>query len=181
MRVDKIAHPGPECWFALHVRPRSEKAIATAVQQKGFEEFLPLYECRRAWSDRTKWVKLPLFPGYLFCRLNPHDRLSLLTIPGVLHIVTAGNIPVVIDESEIMAIRMVTASGLQVEPFPFLKIGERIRLEHGPLAGLEGHLVEVRNQSRLVVSVSVLKRSVAVEVAREWVAPLGGQRSLAIQ
>jgi transcription antitermination factor NusG len=159
-------------WYALRVKPRAEKCVAAMARNKGFEEFLPLYRCRRRWSDRVKVVEVPLFPGYLFCRLNPQQRFPLLTIPGALHFVGLGRIPVPIDDVEIQAIQTLVESGVQAEPWPFLDAGQRVRLEYGPLAGMEGLFVEIRKQHRIVVSVSLLRRSVAVEIDQEWVTPL---------
>lgn len=158
-----------EKWFAVHVRSRAEKAVATIAHQTGIEEFLPVYECRRRWSDRVKSVEFPLFPGYVFCRLDPNNRLPLLKIPGVLDMVGIGRVPVPVDDNEILAIRAASTSGLPVEPWPGLKLGERLRLQSGPLAGVEGALVEVRNRYRLVLSVTLLNRSIAVEIDRDWV------------
>jgi transcription antitermination factor NusG len=158
------------------VKPRFEKLVATVARNKGFEEFLPLYHSRRRWSDRYTTVELPLFPGYVFCRLNPEHRLPLLTIPGALHFVGIGKIPAPVDEGEIAAIQAALRSGLFAEPWPFLDVGQRVRIEEGPLADLEGILIRVRKQHRLVISVTLLNRSVAVEVERDWVRPLGPAR-----
>jgi transcription antitermination factor NusG len=169
-------------WFALRVKSRSEKVVSTIARNKGFEEFLPLYQSRRRWSDRFKSVEMPLFPGYVFCRLNPEFRLPLLTIPGVMGFVGIGKVPVAIEEAEIAAIQAAVGAGLIAEPYPFLEVGQKVRLAEGPLAGLEGWLVEVRKQQRLVVSVSMLRRSVAIEIDRQWVRPLdAGGRELSIQ
>jgi transcription antitermination factor NusG len=167
-------HPDPAAypWFALRVKSRAEKIVATMARHKGFEEFLPLYQIRRRWSDRFKVVELPLFPGYVFCRTNPELRLPLLTIPGVLSFVGIGKVPVPIAEAEIDSIQRALGAGLLAEPYPFLEVGQRVRLAEGPLTGLEGFLVEVRKQHRILVSVSLLKRSVAVEIDRHWVRPL---------
>jgi transcription antitermination factor NusG len=158
-------------WFALRVRSRCEKVVAVAARSKGFEDFLPLHRRRQRWSDRSKWVDVPLFPGYLFCRLNPEDRFSLLTIRGVMHIVGVGRIPEPVDEQEISAIQHAICSDAQVEPWPFLEAGQRIRLSSGPLAGLEGILVETDEQRRVVVGLTILKQSVAVRIERDWVEP----------
>lgn len=175
---DSVRHP----WFALRVKSRSEKIVATIARHKGYEEFLPLYQSRRRWSDRFKSVELPLFPGYVFCRLNPEVRLPLLTIPGVLSFVGIGRIPVPIDDAEIAVIQAAIGAGLSAEPYPFLEVGQKVRLAEGPLAGLEGLLVEVRKQQRLAVSVSLLKRSVAVEIDRHWVRPLDASgREMSVQ
>jgi transcription antitermination factor NusG len=165
---ESITYP----WFALRVKSRCEKIVSTLARHKGFEEFLPLYQTRRRWSDRFKVVELPLFPGYVFCRTNPELRLPVLTIPGVLSFVGIGRVPVPIADAEIGAIQRAIGAGLLAEPYPFLEVGQRVRLAEGPLAGLEGLLVEVRKQRRILVSVSLLKRSVAVEIDRHWVRPL---------
>jgi len=169
---EKIHDGGSFSWFALRVKSRREKLVASIAHNKGFEEFLPLYQSRRRWSDRYKSVELPLFPGYVFCRLNPQDRVPLLTIPGVLHFVGIGRIPIPIDPAEIGAVQAAIRSGLGTEPCPFLAVGQHVRLEAGPLAGMEGLLVEVRKQHRLVVSLSLLQRSVAVQIDRDWARPL---------
>lgn len=161
-----------ERWFALRVKSRCEKAVAMMAQNKGFEEFLPLYQSRRRWSDRLKLMELPLFPGYLFCRLNPQNRLPLLTIPGVLHFVGIGKIPAPIEDGEIAAIQTTVRSGLSTEPWPFLEIGQRVRLDDGPLAGLEGILVGTSKKRLLIVSVTLLRRSVAVAIEPDWATPL---------
>jgi len=161
-----------ERWFALRVQSRCEKVVAMVARNKGFEEFLPLHKSRRRWSDRLKAMELPLFPGYLFCRLDPQRRLPLLTIPGVLHFVGVGKTPSPIEDTEIAAIQTAVGSGISTEPWPFLDVGQRVRLEDGPLAGLEGILVETPKRQRVVVSVTLLKRSVAVAIERHWVAPV---------
>lgn len=158
-------------WFALRVRSGSEKLVATIAGNKGVEHFLPVYQSRRRWSDRVKSVELPLFPGYLFCRLNPRYRLPVLTIPGVQHFVGVGKAPIAIEDAEIAAIETAIRAGLRTEPWPYLTAGQRVRVERGPLEGLEGILIEVRKQQRIVVSVQLLMRSVAVEIEREWVTP----------
>ena len=171
--INKIESPQ---WFALRVRSNCEKTVAAIARNKGFEEFLPLYQCRHRWSDRTKSVDLPLFPGYVFCRIDPNVRLPILTIPGAMQFIGIGKVPVPIDDSEIAAIQTAVRSGLPAEPWQHLSIGQIVRLEDGPLAGLEGILIETRRQYRIVVSVSLLQRSVAVEIERNWVTPLGPDR-----
>jgi transcription antitermination factor NusG len=161
-----------EQWFALRVKPHRERVVASAAHHKGFEEFLPLYKCRHRWSDRSKVLELPLFPGYVFCRLNEEDRFALLTIPGVVHLVSNGRVPMPIDDEEISAIQTAIRSEIPVEPWHFLEVGERIKLSAGPLAGLEGFLVQADDQKRVVVGLTVLKRSIAVEVERHWIEPL---------
>ena len=159
-------------WFALRVKPRFEKTVATIARNKGYEEFLPVYQSRRRWSDRCKVVEVPLFPGYVFCRLDPQRRLPLLTIPGALHFVGIGNTPVPLEDAQIAAIRTSIRSGLNVEPWPYLAIGQRVKLGAGPLAGVEGIYVGGSKQHRIIISVTLLRRSVAIIMERHWVEPL---------
>jgi transcription antitermination factor NusG len=165
-------------WLALRVKSRCEKLVASAGESKGFEVFLPVYQCRRKWSDRSKTVELPLFPGYVFYRLSPENRLPLLKIPGAVHFVGIGKTVAAIDDREIAAIRAAIRAKLTVEPWPFLDAGTRIRLEAGPLAGVEGILIQDDpaarqnariDENRVVVSVGVLRRSVAVGVEKQWI------------
>jgi len=117
-------------------------------------------------------MDLPLFPGYLFCRLNLEERMPLLTTPGFLYLVGVGKNPEPVDQSEIEAIQSVLRSGLPVTRWASLMVGQKVRLNHGPLRGLEGVLTKIANQHRIYVSVTLLKRSISVEVAPEWIHPL---------
>ncbi len=160
-------------WFALYVKPRHERAIAEALRAKGFEQFLPLYKARRRWSDRVKELEAPLFPRYVFCRFGALDHLRVVTTPGVWCVVGTGKRPVSIPESEMAALQTVVRSGLCAHPWPFLRAGQMVRIDAGPLRGLEGILAASRNAQRLVISVTLLQRSVAVEVDRLYVTPIG--------
>jgi transcription antitermination factor NusG len=159
-------------WYAVHTRVQHEKNVAQALAGKGYEEFLPIYRCRRRWSDRIKELELPLFPGYVFCRFDAEHRLPILVTPGVHHIVGIGKIPLPVDEAEITAIQSIVKSGLSAEPWPFLQVGQQVRIDYGPLEGLEGLLLAMMKPCRLVVSVMLLQRSVAVEIDSAWVTPL---------
>jgi transcription antitermination factor NusG len=163
-------------WFAIRVKSNFEKKVATGLRNKGLEEFLPMYQSRRRLSDRYKTVELPLFPGYLFCRLDLGHRLPLLTTVGFLYIVSVGNKPVPVDEREIAAVQFVVRSGFPVTPWPSLAVGQRVRLESGPLCGLEGVVIQVGMRDRICVSVTLLQRGVSVEVERDWIRPLSPGR-----
>ncbi len=162
-------------WFALQVRARYENSVASHLRAQGYEWFLPMYKCRRRWSDRIKEIELPLFPSYLFCRFNPYNRLPILMIPGVVLIVGIAKSPIPIDDAEIIAIQTAVQSGLPSEPWPFLQVGERVRIEYGPLCGLEGFLLAFKGRHRVVLSVTLLKRSVALEIDDAWVTPIPEQ------
>jgi transcription antitermination factor NusG len=160
-------------WYALQIQSRLANIASTALRGKGYDEFLPVYSARRRWSDRVKQIELPLFPGYLFCRFDPQDRtLPILSTPGVIGIVGAGKTPVPVADHEIEAVRLVIRSGLAAQPWPYLGVGSRIYMEAGPLAGLEGNITNTDKVCRVVVSVALLQRSVAVEIDREWARPV---------
>jgi transcription antitermination factor NusG len=158
-------------WYALTTRSQHEKKAVEALDLRGFQTFLPLYRARRRWSDRTKVLDLPLFPGYVFCRFAVEQRVRVLTSPNIATVVGIGKQPVPLADEEILAIQTMIASGLRVEPWQFLEVGQKVRLEGGALDGLIGILVQEKNSLRVVVNVELLHRSVAVEISRERVAP----------
>lgn len=163
-----VAHP----WFAVRVKSNCERTAELHLADRGYERFAPSYRVERQWSDRKKEVDQFLFPGYVFCRLDPHDRLPVLSVPGVVGLVGFGKIPAPIPDQEIDRIQRMLQSGLLVKPWPFLEVGQMVLIERGPLSGIEGILAEEKAQCRLVVSVNLLRRSVAAEVERAWVRPI---------
>lgn len=159
-------------WFALQVRSRYERNVASFLDGQGYEWFLPTYLSRRRWSDRIKELELPLFPGYLFCRFNPQERLPILRTPGMISIVGTAKTPTAVDASEIVSLRTLVNSELPRQPWPFLKVGQKVRIECGALAGLEGILLQKKGCDRIILSVSLLQRSVAAEVDSAWITPI---------
>jgi len=159
-------------WFAIRTKSNQEKLVSTTLSNKDFEIYFPKYRVRRRWSDRTVETELPLFPGYLFCRFDILKRMPILTTPGVAGILGFGNEPAPIPESEIEAVRAILRSGLAAEPCPFLREGQRIRINSGPLEGQEGILLKKKNEWRLTVSIAMLQRSVSVEIDRECITAL---------
>src|SRR6266702_2094456 len=159
-------------WFALQVKSTHEKRVTSLLQYQTYECFLPLYTSRRRWSDRIKSVELPLFPGYVFTRFTPADRIPILKTPSVISIVGIGAIPAPIDECEIAAIQRAVGSGFGLSPHPFLHVGQRVRINGGSLCGLEGIIADIRKRDHLILSVTLLQRSVAVEIDSAWVTPI---------
>ncbi len=150
--------------FALYTRFRHEKAVYRQISEKGFEAFLPLYTAAHRWKDRVKQLVLPLFPNYVFVRMNLEQRGTVLSTTGVYDFVRLCGVPAPVHEDEIKAVRRVVEQGLSAEPHPFLRAGDRVRVKSGPLEGLEGILVRKKNFYRLVLSVELLAKSIAVEV-----------------
>ena len=160
-------------WFAVRVKSNFERTTVAVLNGKGYATYLPTYRQPRRWSDRTNITELPLFPGYVFAQFDVDRRLPILTTPGVVHIVPPRQVPVAVDAAELDSVRMLVNSGLPMGPHPFLRVGQRVAIRRGSMTGLEGILVQVKGTFRLVVSVTLMQRSVAVEIDREWVSPVG--------
>lgn len=153
-------------WFAVYVKPRHEKNVALALEGKGHDTLVPTYSHRVKYNKR---FDLPLFPGYVLCRIDLANRLPVLTTPGVLFIVGMGPEPEPISEQELQQIVRLTESGLMPKPWPYVAAGQEISLESGPLQGVQGVIVDADDEKWLVVSVNLLRRSVAVKIDREFV------------
>lgn len=169
IEVDAIAE---SAWWALYTRHQHEKAVAEMLSAKGFEVFLPLYESVRRWKDRNKKLWLPLFPCYVFVRGELNRRLQAVTTPGVHAVLRNGERVAMIPEGEIEAIRRAMTRQCRMEPHPFLRCGERVRVIRGCLEGVEGVLVRKKNMYRLVLSLDLLAQSAAVEIDAADVQPL---------
>jgi transcription antitermination factor NusG len=163
--------PEPAKWYALMVRYQHEQQTEKALQSKGLKTLVPLYRSRRQWSDRVKELDLPLFAGYVLCRFALTERIPVLDTPGVAKIVGFGGTPVALDHSEIAGIQRVLASKLSLAPWPYLKTGDRVRVERGVMRGVEGTLLRTKGALRLVIGVELLQRAIAVELDREEVVP----------
>jgi transcription antitermination factor NusG len=159
-------------WYALHVRSRFEKLVLTQLEGKGYEAFLPMYTSVRRWSDRTKSASLPLFPNYIFCRFDVHSRLPILVTQGVNFVVGAGKTPIPVDDQEIAALRYVLAANVTPQPWPYIGAGEVVRVIQGPLKGVTGIVLRTKGCDRLILSISLLMRSVAMEIDRRHIEPL---------
>ena len=164
-------------WFALQVRTRWESSTAVLLSGKGYQTLLPTYKTKRRWNGSLREVNTALFPGYVFCQFDAQKRLPVLVTPGVISVVGFGRVPLPVDDAEIAAIQTVVASGLRAEPWPYLELGQRIRIESDALEGLEGILINFKGNHRIVVSVSLLRRSVALEIDRSCVRPIGATRT----
>ena len=151
-------------WYALYTRHQHEKTVSSLLLGKGFQVFLPLYSAVHRWKDRDKQLSLPLYPGYVFLRDRLDRKLQILMTPGVYSIVGTSGGPEPIPEFEIDAVKRVIESSLAVEPHPFLRCGDRVRVTCGPLEGIEGILLRKKNAFRLILSMEMLMKSVAVEI-----------------
>jgi transcription antitermination factor NusG len=156
-------------WFAILARTGREKNATMLLENSGYECYLPVIKFTRQWSDRLKEIELPMFPGYLFCRMNPHDRLPVLMTPGVMQIVGVGKTPIPVEEQEIAAIQRVGKSSMSIMPWPYLQVGHVARIESGPLRSLTGIVIKIKSGLKLLLSVSLLQRSIAVEIDRSWI------------
>lgn len=151
-------------WYAAQTCSRHEKRVAEYLAGRDIQCFLPLYATQRRWADRKTRVELPLFPGYLFVRIPVLERLRVLELPGVVRLVSSRGQAVAIGDAEIESLRQGLTAGGKAEPHPFLKIGECVRVVTGPFAGCTGILLRKKDALRVVVSLDIIMRSVAVEV-----------------
>jgi transcription antitermination factor NusG len=177
-------------WFALLTKPRSEKKVDYLLRQKGYECFTPTYQQKRKWSDRTVEVDSPLFPRYVFCRLSSSVFGKAVTTPGVIKIVGFGGKPAEITVDEIDALRLLVQSHFLREPWKYIPNGTPVRVETGPLAGVQGIVCQEDKKRRLIISVTLLQRSVAVQldegtvvsvVSGFWSDPKKGQPSFSTE
>jgi transcription antitermination factor NusG len=160
-------------WFALVVKPRFDKAVARALEFKGYETLLPLYRKFHRYGSRSREFELPLFPGYVCCRFDLCTKLSILTTPGVVRILGDGNAPAPLSDKEILSLQTAIRARVPVQPFPFLNAGQRVRINRGALAGLEGIVLGPKPRLRLVISITLLQRSVVLEIDRDDVSANG--------
>ncbi len=151
-------------WYAAYTCAQHEKRVAAELGMREVERFLPLYSSVRRWKDRRVTLDLPLFPGYVFVRLALRDRLRVAQIPSVVRLVGFGGLPTALPDTEMEIMRSGLSQSLRAEPHPFLTVGRRVRIAGGPFAGLEGVLKGKKNSLRVVVSLELIQRSVAVDV-----------------
>jgi transcription antitermination factor NusG len=158
-------------WYALYTWPRHEKSVAEQIKQRRISCFLPLYRSVRRWKDRRKELDLALFPGYVFVRIAPRDRLRVLQLTGAVRFVSFNGHPAPLPDGEIEALMNALASGVRAQPHPYLTVGRRVRIRYGPLARSQGILLRRKDRFRVVLSLDLLRRSVDVEVDESDVEP----------
>jgi transcription antitermination factor NusG len=160
------------CWYAGYTASRHEKRVAEHFTQRGIEHFLPLYQSVHHWNNGRHLVQLPLFPGYIFVRIALEQRLRVLEVPGFVRLVGFDGRPHALPEMEINGMRDALSRGVLAEPYPYLTVGTRVEICKGPLQGMTGILLRRQNKYRVVISVDLIMRSMAVEVAAEDVVPV---------
>jgi transcription antitermination factor NusG len=151
-------------WYVVYTNANHEKRVAQQLGQRSIEHLLPLYDSVRRWKDRRVHLQMPLFPGYVFVRIALRDRLQVLQIPSVAHLVSFNGQAAALPEGDIHAIQNCLNHGHQVEPHPYLAAGRRVRVKSGPLQGLEGTILRRKNKMRFILSFELIMRSVAVEI-----------------
>ena len=170
--VERDAYVQPR-WYAVYTRANHERRVATQLLERGVENFLPQYESVRKWKDRRVRLQLPLFPGYIFVHLTQQDRLRVLEVPGVAYLVSSAGRPVAIPDEEFPWIRGLLNDGMSAKPHPLLTVGRRVRVKNGPLVGAHGILLRRKGNFRLVISIDLIQRAVAVDMDAENVEALG--------
>jgi transcription antitermination factor NusG len=151
-------------WYAAYTRANHERRVAEQFVERGVENFLPQYESVRKWKDRRVRLQMPLFPGYVFVHLALQNRLKVLQVPGVAYLVGFAGKPAAVPEEEFARVRGYLDKGLRAEPHPYLRAGRRVRVRSGPLEGLEGIVLRRKNGNRLVISLELIQRAMAVDL-----------------
>jgi transcription antitermination factor NusG len=159
-------------WYVTYTRANNERRIADQLAERGVENFLAQYESVRKWKDRRVRLQRPLFPGYVFVRLALQNRLQVLSVPGVVRLVGFNGVPAHLPEEEIRILRSGLSRDPGVVPHPFLSVGRRVRISAGPFVGLEGILRRKKSNLRVIVSLELIQRAVAVDVDSADVVPL---------
>ncbi len=159
-------------WFALQVKSKLTKTVADVLRFKGYDAFTPCRSVERQWCDRVRTIHVPVLMGYVFVKMDLRYRMPILTTPGVYNVVGVGRQPTMIQQQEVDTVRGLVGSGLPIEPWPYLQRGDRARIEKGPLRGLTGILVDVRNSCRVVISVEAIQRSIAIQIDRACLSPV---------
>jgi transcriptional antiterminator NusG len=162
---------GTSPWFALRVRTKSESLVSSLLERKGYESFAPTYTIDRQYASRIKRVQAALFPGYVFCRFDPHDLLPVVTTPAVNSVVSFGPQPEQIPDCEIERVQRIAQHGSCVAPWAYMREGQRVRVRTGVLSGIEGYLVSFRKGHRLVIAAELLQRAVSLEIDAAQVLP----------
>ena len=163
-------------WYAAYTSPRHEKRVAEHLSVRSVDHFLPLYESKRRWKDRQKLVAFPIFPGYVFVRLDLRDRLCVLKVPGIIHLVSFNGLPAPLSDREIDAMRAGLAQNAEVRPHPYMNMpaGQAVRIRQGPFLGLEGRLIRRKGKFHVVLSIELIQRSLLVDMdasSVEFLAP----------
>ncbi len=152
-------------WYTLYTRSRHEKVVERELKKRAIETFLPVRKLKRQWSDRTRFIEEPLFRGYIFVHMPFQERWTVLNTFGAVSFVHFGlNTPAVIPAKDITALRRFVQEDIQIDPFPYLKEGQRVYIRTGPFKGVEGFVVRKNHQCRLVISLDMLMQSVSVEI-----------------
>ena len=175
--ADGVRQTGVELnWYALYTCPRHEKTVAQQIEERSIACFLPLYRSVRRWKDRRKELELALFPGYVFVHLALQDKMRVLQLPSVVRLVSFNGQPAVLPEAEIEGLRQRLSRGGCAQPHPYLTVGRRVRVCAGPMQGLEGIIIRRKDRCRVVFSLDLIMRSVAVEVDESEVEPVAATK-----
>lgn len=162
--VGTLARAVSLSWYVASTCPRHEKHVAQQLEERHIGSFLPLYTSVRRWKDRRKRLDLPLFPGYVFVQMTDENRLDIVRLPGVIQLVSFQGKPAAVSMMEIDALRRGMAGSVLLNPHPFLRAGRRVRIITGPMAGVEGIFLRRKDRARVVISISLIQRSVSMEI-----------------
>jgi len=152
-------------WIAIRSKPRSEKVAVSELTKKGIETFLPLIKKRQQWSDRSKWVEFPLFPSYLFAKIELKNSIYVLQTQGVNTIIKFSSKVVVVDDVVVKSLKLALEGGFELHSIKNFMIGQNVQVVDGPMKGARGIVNgKKKNDGRLIIKVEALQRAVAVHI-----------------
>jgi transcription antitermination factor NusG len=151
-------------WYAVYTQPRHEQAVNRHLAAREVETYLPTILSVNRWKDRRVQIETPVFPGYIFTRISAAERRQVVAAPGVVRVLSFNGAPAAIADTEIEAVKLCLARGVAPQTHPYLAVGERVRVRSGALEGLQGLVTRRKNECRLIVSVTLIHRSVAIEI-----------------
>ena len=156
-------------WIAIRSKPRSEKIVSNELSKKGIESFLPLIKKRQKWSDRKKWVEFPLFPSYIFARIQLKDSIYILNTRGVNTIVKFGDKVITVDDKVVNSIKLALEGGYELHQMKYFTIGDQVEVIDGPMKGVKGIVeTKLKNENRLIIKIDALQQAVAVHINSEY-------------
>ena len=156
-------------WIAIRSKPRSEKIVSNELNKKGIESFLPLIKKRQQWSDRKKWVEFPLFPSYIFARIELKNSLYIMNTHGVSTIVKFGDKVITVDDKVVDSIKLALEGGYELHPMKYFTIGDQVEVIDGPMKGTKGIVdTRLKNENRLIIKIDALQQAVAVHINSEY-------------
>jgi len=164
-------------WIAVRSKPRAEKVALQQLEKKGIEAYLPLVRQKRRWSDRMKWVELPLLSSYLFARLELKNSIYVLETHGVSTIIRFNGKIAVVQDNVVKSIRLALEGGYELEPTEYFTVGDEVEVIEGPMKGTKGIVSTLKGEEKLIIKIDALQQAIAVHIETKFLQTVGKKRA----